>query len=735
MEGKIDAAGATLRPVGDEFFALADNLPVLCWMAYADGHIFWYNRRWYAYTGTSPESQEGWGWQTVHDPDTLGSVLERWRRALITGKTFEMTFPLRGADGVFRPFLTRAVPVLDSQGAIIRWYGTNVDISEQVAAEAAARASEARFRLFTDAMPNQVWTSNAAGHLDWFNPRVYEYSGASVGELDGEGWVSIVHPEDLPRTADNWSRALSTGVFYETEFRLRRRDGVYRWFIARAFPITGADGRIVQWIGTNTDIDDHKRVTQSLHESERRLALSQSAAGIASLELDIATGTVIGSEGFWDLWGLEPRHSVHISVLEQLVVPEDAGIRSNPETRKNGTAVHDVQYRVRRADNGELRWLWRSIDFVRDAAGTPVKMFGVMQDITERKAMEHSLRESEARYKSALQVGRMGSWETNFASGERRWSPEGQELFGLSLPDGIGNIGGEQDEFQLALHPDDRHLIETFHHLADTVDSFPAEYRIVRDGTILWISGRGQVFSRGSDGKCQRLVNVVADVSDRKRAEEHVRFLMGEMSHRSKNFLSVIQAIARRTVQTSSSMAEFQKKFEERLRALAASNDILLEQNRQGAALAELVARQLTPFVDPCGERFELSGADVYVNANAAQAIGLALHELATNAVKYGALSVLHGKVSISWTTEYNTDIGECLILGWVEKGGPVVTPPSHNGFGAEVIGRMAPASLSARVALDYASTGLCWTLTIPMASLTPGADSTAEQAAASVSN
>jgi PAS domain S-box-containing protein len=106
------------------------------------------------------------------------------------------------------------------------------------------------------------------------------------------------------------------------------------------------------------------------------------------LELDIATGTVLGSPGFWELWGLSQRESVHISVLEQLVIPEDAAIRSTPQSRARGDAIPTVEYRIRRHDSGELRWLYRSIDFVRDAVGKPVKMFGVMQDITDRKEAE-----------------------------------------------------------------------------------------------------------------------------------------------------------------------------------------------------------------------------------------------------------------------------------------------------------------------------------------------------------
>ena len=234
-------------------------------------------------------------------------------------------------------------------------------------------------------MPNHVWTSLPDGQLDWFNPRVYDYSGAAPGELDGQGWVAMVHPDDVERAAETWRSALAQEVPYETEFRLRRFDGTYRWHIARAVPIRDAEGRPTKWIGTNTDIDDQKQAAQALRDSERRLQLSQNAAGIAALELDIASGTVIGSEGFWDLWGLSPRESVHISVLENIVLPEDKDVRSTPETRREGTAQPNVEYRIRRPDTGEIRWLSRNIDFVHDEAGTPIKMFGVIQDITERK--------------------------------------------------------------------------------------------------------------------------------------------------------------------------------------------------------------------------------------------------------------------------------------------------------------------------------------------------------------
>src|ERR1700693_1178555 len=120
-----------VREKESEFHLLADSIPELCWMARGDGHIFWYNARWYEYTGTTPEQMEGWGWQSVHDPEILPSVLERWKASLAMGQTFEMEFPLRGADGIFRWFLTRIRPVRNSQGRIVRWFGTNTNIHEQ----------------------------------------------------------------------------------------------------------------------------------------------------------------------------------------------------------------------------------------------------------------------------------------------------------------------------------------------------------------------------------------------------------------------------------------------------------------------------------------------------------------------------------------------------------------------------------------------------------------------------
>jgi two-component sensor histidine kinase len=212
------------------------------------------------------------------------------------------------------------------------------------------------------------------------------------------------------------------------------------------------------------------------------------------------------------------------------------------------------------------------------------------------------------------------------------------------------------------------------------------------------------------------LVNVVADVTDRKISEEHIHFVMREMTHRAKNLLAVVQAMAQQTGRTAHTFEDFQKRFGQRLQGLAASHDILVLQDWQGAPLADLVRDQLAPFVEPA--RIEVSGPDILINPKAAEAIGLALHELATNAVKYGALSNSVGRIAISWGFENQGTVMQELRLSWVERGGPAITTPSHKGFGYRVFERFVTRALNGKMTMDFPPEGLNWQLIVPTASL-----------------
>lgn len=250
----------------------ADTLPILCWIARGDGYIAWYNRRWHDYCGSTPDAMEGWGWRSVHDPQELPRVMERWATSIESGEPFEMVFPLRGADGVYRTFLTRAAPVRDKTGAVVRWFGVNTEIDKQIKAEAALRDSEAKFAVLTDAMPQMVWSTLPDGYHDYYNAQWYTFTGVPDGSTDGEGWNGMFHPDDQERAWARWRHSLETGEPYEIEYRLRRHDGEYRWTLGRAVPVRDSAGAIIRWIGTCTDIHDAKRQAEQNELLSRELS-------------------------------------------------------------------------------------------------------------------------------------------------------------------------------------------------------------------------------------------------------------------------------------------------------------------------------------------------------------------------------------------------------------------------------------------------------------------------------
>jgi two-component sensor histidine kinase len=278
----------------------------------------------------------------------------------------------------------------------------------------------------------------------------------------------------------------------------------------------------------------------------------------------------------------------------------------------------------------------------------------------------------------------------------------------------LGQVGGQSDEFQQAMHPEDRHLLGEYHAMMDKQDSFPAEYRILKaDGKICWLAGYGRVLDRQPDGRAHHAINVATDITERKAAEAYQRFLLQELSHRSKNLLTLVQSIADQSFRKSNDQKDFQNRLSGRLGGLAASNALLARGDWRGSSLHELVEFQLAPFVDLSGSQLEISGPEVNLAADASQAIGLALHELATNAVKHGALSSSRGRLHISWAVDQASSAGG-LKLDWRELGGPLVTTPKQKGFGHVVIKSMIEQAVRGTVELTFAQEGLRWSLQAP---------------------
>jgi PAS domain S-box-containing protein len=324
----------------------------------------------------------------------------------------------------------------------------------------------------------------------------------------------------------------------------------------------------------------------------------------------------------------------------------------------------------------------------------------------------------ETDFQAALTAARMGAWETDLVSRTRKWSPEAMKLFGLELPGGIGTVGGEADEYMAALHSDDRHFVAYFRAVADVQDFYEGDYRIVRpDGTVRWVTGRALVVERGRDGKALRTVTVVTDITEQKQAEEHVRFLLGELSHRSKNLITVIGAIAHRTARTSDSLEDFEQRFARRLTALSRSQHALAGENWKAAPLDLLVREQLS-FLDEGAERIHIRGPQVLLSALGVQIIGLAVHELATNAIKHGSLSSPLGRVDVAWNFAHGKGDADILHVTWSESNGPRIVAPERAGFGYTVIRDMVTRQLGARVQIDFPPHGMIWIAEIPLRSL-----------------
>ncbi|WP_439631636.1 PAS domain S-box protein [Gemmata sp.] len=264
-------AAEVVRESEEKFRQLAESIPQLAWMTDPDGSIFWYNQRWYDYTGTTPDQMLGWGWRSVLDPADAARVVDKFAAHVASGEPWEDTFQIRRRDGAGRWHLSRARPIRDDAGRVVRWFGTNTDVTEQRELEHKLRAGEERFRTLTEAVPQMVWTADPGGAVTFLNRRWAEYTGAAPGGRP-DPWPGLVHPDDAGPFRAAWDRAVAhQPERFADEFRLRRAaDGQYRWMLATAVPLRDPAGAVTEWVGSVTDIDDQKRQAENLERMVRQ---------------------------------------------------------------------------------------------------------------------------------------------------------------------------------------------------------------------------------------------------------------------------------------------------------------------------------------------------------------------------------------------------------------------------------------------------------------------------------
>jgi PAS domain S-box-containing protein len=343
----------------------------------------------------------------------------------------------------------------------------------------------------------------------------------------------------------------------------------------------------------------------------------------------------------------------------------------------------------------------------------------VFNDISARKRDEQAVHDSEERLRLAAQASEFGVYEFDPALKQSVWSSELFTILGITPRDRV-----DLSVLFAAVHPDDQQSYQTFQDQAvdeSTGGSYEHSYRIVRpNGEVRWVTekGREEFAGEGDDRRAVKARGTIVDFTRRKQQEEHTEFLMKEVNHRAKNLLAVVQAVAQQTAKKSDPR-NFAEHFGRRLSGLAASHDLLVQSEWRGVDLRELICSQLSHFADSIGSRIRLDGPRIDLSASAAQAIGMAIHELATNAGKHGALSDVNGVVDVKWQLD---DYGKTstFVIQWSESGGPPCVSPKHRGFGHTVIVGMVEHALEAKVSLSYPATGLKWLIEAPASKIMP---------------
>jgi PAS domain S-box-containing protein len=540
--GNHERVAAALTTSEERFRTLANAIPQLCWTANADGWIFWYNQRWYDFTGKTRREMEGWGWQSVHDPEMLPVFLEGWKNAIAAGVPFEMVFPLRAADGTFHPFLTRVMPVRDPADKVV-WFGTNTDITEQRQIEEALAENQERLRLAQEVARIGTFVWNLQTGVSQLTPELEAMYGLPPGGFAAghRTWQDLICPEDRDQGVRYVQEAMEKGSF-AAEWRVTWPDGTTRWLFGRAWVSKDDTGKPLRLMGANTDVTERKlaelevlRVKVDLAENQERLRLAQEVARIGTFVWNLQTGENQLTPELETMYGLPPGgFAAGHRTWQDLICPEDRdqGVRYVQEAMEKGSFA--AEWRVIWPD-GTMHWLFGRAWVSKDDTGKPLRLMGANTDVTERKLAELEvlrikvdLAENQERLRLAQEVARIGTFVWNLQTGESQLTPELEAMYGLPP----GGFAAGQRTWQDLICPEDRDQGVRYVREVMETGSFEAEWRVIwPDGTTRWLFGRAWVF-KDDTGKPWRLVGANIDVTERKLAELEVSRMNVELELR-----------------------------------------------------------------------------------------------------------------------------------------------------------------------------------------------------------
>jgi PAS domain S-box-containing protein len=446
-------------------------------------------------------------------------------------------------------------------------------------------------------------------------------------------------------------------------------------------------------------------------------AVFESATDYAIIAIDRAARVTAWNEGARRILGWDEAE-IRGEPLDAIFTEEDRRLRA-PQTEMAVALAQErsADERWHQRKDGTRFWGSGELMLLKDRSGTVQGFIKILRDRTAQKETEDRLARSEERLSLALRAASMvGIWDGDLAAGKVFGDANFARIYGVDAEAAAQGMPlGHYAEF---IHPEDAPGVRAaMDRLYESGEEFAHEHRVIRpDGDMRWVIARGRL-SRDSAGRPLRFTGASVDITDRKMAEERQRLLMEELAHRVKNTLTVVQAIVMQTLRGSGANAEARETLATRLLALSRAHDLLMQGSWSEASLAALVDGTARLHAHGEAGRFRIEGPDIMLGSRAAMALALVLHELATNAVKYGALSVPEGQVAMIWET---AEIAgqPCLRFRWAESGGPPVTPPDRQGFGTRLIERSFRQSLGARITLDYAASGVVFTLEAPVRTL-----------------
>lgn len=616
------------------------------------------------------------------------------------------------------------------------WTGDEVALAEETAertwaaheraiAEAALRRSEEKYRsLFQNLGQGYAECElirGADGRVTDFryivlNPAFERLSGLKIA-----GMIGRTAREAVPDIEDShfemYERIVEDGVPVRREYEV---PALGRWYENHVYPSAGD-----RFFALYEDITERKRGEAALRESEERLRqfgeASQDVLWIRDAEtlsweyLTPAFETIYGLSRAEALSGNNFRNWI------ELVVPEDREYALGMIRRVRAGERVAFEYRISRPVDGQLRWL-RNTDFpIYDGEGRIVRIGGIGQDITHEKQSQQQLALSEERLRTASEVGRLGLWDWNTETGEVHWSAEHFRMQGYE----VGEITPSYGAWASRIHPDDREGAEAaLRHAMDARKEYVREFRVVHpDGSVHWLYGRGRFFY-GNDGEPLRMIGAMMETTERREAEGRMAVLVAELQHRTRNLMGVVRSTADRTMQRSTDLASFKSAFRDRLAALARVQGLLSRLNDwDRISFDELIGAEMA-VLDGEADQVALEGpSGILLRSSTVQTLAMALHELATNALKYGALKQRAGRLSIRWSLVARGEGGvPWLHVDWRERG--VVMPPSDapaqgSGMGRELIERALPHQFGAKTTFVMEKDGVHCRIALPVSERT----------------